>query len=434
VLRWGLIGLGLLLFAAPAGADTLRSVSGVRAPLAAGCPAAAMVVVYPKQMPLFLAPPAHKALLRTSTGLVASVGRVDVAKCSGNELLRSVSLFGSITAQAVRLVGTTPSIVGLQVGSRAAVGNRFPLGWGTLVVGEQSAKYVAALSLTLSREHEGLPEGTRILVGVGPIPPKPKVYKIKRKKATHRPLTVTPKLQVKKLVFPVVGSITAGDSYGGPRSDVPGGWHHGDDIFAPIGTPLVAVASGTVNRVGWERLGGWRLWVRDTAGDEFYYAHMSGYAPAVLHSKKVTRGEVIGFVGNTGDAYTTPPHVHFEIHPRKLLHLGYDGAVDPTTYLDAWPHVTGATVPRPAHPRLPRTPQLRSEASHVWHELLAARHLLPPKQVWKPGTPVDAGAVAARFTPQARASSSASLVVAAGLGLVALLGLAGAFAYRRRQG
>ena len=53
------------------------------------------------------------------------------------------------------------------------------------------------------------------------------------------------------------------DTYGAFRSDVPGNWHHGDDIFAPLGTPVVAVATGTINRVGWEHLGGWRLWVRD---------------------------------------------------------------------------------------------------------------------------------------------------------------------------
>ena len=47
-------------------------------------------------------------------------------------------------------------------------------------------------------------------------------------------------------------------------------------------------------------------------------------------------GDVIGFVGNTGDAITTPPHLHFEIHPRELLWMGYDGAIDPYPYLSAW--------------------------------------------------------------------------------------------------
>jgi len=45
---------------------------------------------------------------------------------------------------------------------------------------------------------------------------------------------------------------------------------------------------------------------------------------------------VIGFVGTTGDAVGTPPHLHFEIHPRELLWMGYDGAIDPYPYLMAW--------------------------------------------------------------------------------------------------
>jgi hypothetical protein len=439
LMRWGLLVLVFLVLASPAWAEV--SYESARTPLGTGCPAAAVVVVYPKQLPLFLSPPAGKALLQTPSGVTASVGRVDMANCTGDVMLRSLRLFDSIRAQQVKLDGVTPSVVGLQVGSRAAVGNRFPLGWGTLVVDDAQPNYVAALSLTLSREHQGVPAGTKILVGVGPVPPPPPApvvhHKHKKKKATHQPLKITPRLQVKKFVFPLVGSWGVGDSYGGPRTDVPGNWHHGDDLFAPIGTPVVAVADGTVNRVGWEKIGGWRLWVRDTAGDEFYYAHLSGYAPAVLRSKKVTRGEVIGFVGNTGDAFTTPSHLHFEIHPRKLLHLSYDGAVDPTTYLERWPHVESVAAPHPVHPRLPRAPQPHYEATYVWHELLMARHLIVRRPSAAPLKPLYAGSVtqerlaaAAVATP---ARSSSWPVVGVGLGLVALLSVGGGFVYRRRQ-
>jgi hypothetical protein len=48
---------------------------------------------------------------------------------------------------------------------------------------------------------------------------------------------------------------------------------------------------------------------------------------------------MLGFVGNTGDAQGTPTHLHFEVHPNSLLFMGYDGAVDPTPYLDAWKHL-----------------------------------------------------------------------------------------------
>jgi hypothetical protein len=53
---------------------------------------------------------------------------------------------------------------------------------------------------------------------------------------------------------------------------------------------------------------------------------------------------VLGFVGNTGDARRTPFHLHFEIHPTSLLALGYDGAVDPTTYLGSWRHLSDLSV------------------------------------------------------------------------------------------
>ena len=62
----------------------------------------------------------------------------------------------------------------------------------------------------------------------------------------------------------------------------------------------------------------------------------SAYTPLAVNGALVHAGDVLGFVGNTGDAEGTPYHLHFEIHPVGLLGLGYDGAVDPTTYLDSW--------------------------------------------------------------------------------------------------
>ena len=200
-----------------------------------------------------------------------------------------------------------------------------------------------------------------------------------RRRHRHRiskPLEVTPPLGRGTYVFPVVGVSGYGDSYGAFRGDVRGKWHHGDDIFAPLGAPVVAVASGTINRVGWHKLGGWRLWVRDAAADEFYYAHLSGYAPAVFHSKHVRAGDVLGFVGNTGDAFTGASHLHFEVHPHQLLRLKYDGAVDPTTYLNSWLHMRSVHAPFPMHPRLPRRASLRREAREVFRRLLVARDLI----------------------------------------------------------
>ncbi len=165
-----------------------------------------------------------------------------------------------------------------------------------------------------------------------------------------QPLTVTPLLGPGLRTFPVVGDVAWGDTYGAERSDVPGGWHHGDDLFAPLGTPVVAVTDGVVFSVGWNRVGGWRLWLLDANGNQYYYAHLSGYSALARNNHRVRRGEVLGFVGNTGDAITTWPHVHFEVHPNATLYLGYDGAVDPTHYLAAWTrigHVSSVPPPVP---------------------------------------------------------------------------------------
>jgi murein DD-endopeptidase MepM/ murein hydrolase activator NlpD len=166
---------------------------------------------------------------------------------------------------------------------------------------------------------------------------------------------VTPKLTAGGYVFPVYGASSFVDTFGAFRGDVSGGWHHGDDIFAPLGAPLLACASGTVFSVGWNTIGGNRLWIRDAQGNEFYYAHLSAFSPLAVNGAQVKAGDVVGFVGNTGDAAGTPYHLHFEVHPVGLLGLGYDGAVDPTSYLTAWKHLqdvpitsAGAWAPTPA--------------------------------------------------------------------------------------
>lgn len=150
---------------------------------------------------------------------------------------------------------------------------------------------------------------------------------------------MTPRLGETGYAFPVYGPSAYGDTFDAAWSDVSGGWHHGDDIFAPLGAPVLAVAHGVVFSVGWERLGGRRLWLRDDRGNEFYYAHLSAYSPLAVNGAIVNAGDVLGFVGDTGDAEGTPFHLHFEVHPVGLLDRGYDGAVDPTSYLRSWRRV-----------------------------------------------------------------------------------------------
>jgi murein DD-endopeptidase MepM/ murein hydrolase activator NlpD len=149
------------------------------------------------------------------------------------------------------------------------------------------------------------------------------------------PPDVRPNLTSGGYVFPVYGpDASFTDDFQAARAAT--GWHHGNDIFAPLGTPVLAVADGELFLVGLNAIGGNRLWLRDDAGNEFYYAHLSAYTPLAFDGSRVKAGDVIGFIGTTGDAVGTPPHLHFEIHPRGLLWMGYDGVVNPYRYLLAW--------------------------------------------------------------------------------------------------
>src|SRR5215217_2706792 len=166
------------------------------------------------------------------------------------------------------------------------------------------------------------------------------------------PQNGTPELSGGPYVFPVLGASSFSDTWGAARATV--AWHHGVDIFAPLGSPIVAVADGVLFSVGRNQIGGQRLWLRDRQGNFFYFAHLSAFSDAAAEGARVRAGTVIGYVGNTGDAEGTPYHLHFEIHPVSLLSLGYDGAVDPFPYVSAWRRLdgpgAGAARARPAPP------------------------------------------------------------------------------------
>ena len=115
------------------------------------------------------------------------------------------------------------------------------------------------------------------------------------------------------------------DTWGAPRSG--GRSHEGVDIFADHGIPLYAYQAGTV-RLSSSPLGGISLWITSDSGDEYYYAHLSGYAPGLRTGSRVEVGQVIGFNGNSGNARYTPPHLHWQVHP------GGGAPVNPTPLAD----------------------------------------------------------------------------------------------------
>ena len=129
--------------------------------------------------------------------------------------------------------------------------------------------------------------------------------------------------------FPVYGDAQVADDFGAPREI---GAHQGNDVFAAFGAPVLAVADGTVYKVGTLPISGNRLWLRTARGDGFFYAHLSAFAPDAVNGRQVKAGTLLGFVGNTGDAEPTPPHLHFEIHPGGEPRP----AIDPHRVLLAW--------------------------------------------------------------------------------------------------
>lgn len=129
------------------------------------------------------------------------------------------------------------------------------------------------------------------------------------------------------LAFPVSGyGNRAIQSFFGVARDAGRRVHHGIDIFAPRGTPVVAATDGVVRSTQPNTLGGNVVWLLDTLrGQSLYYAHLDSHA--VVAGQAVRRGDTLGFVGNTGNARTTAPHLHFGIYRRG------DGPIDPLAHV-----------------------------------------------------------------------------------------------------
>jgi hypothetical protein len=151
----------------------------------------------------------------------------------------------------------------------------------------------------------------------------------------------SPRKQAQRMIFPVVGSVKYYDDFGEAR---PGGRHQGNDILAARHAPAVAVEAGTVEFWRTSRAAGCMLNLHGASGATYVYIHLNNdltshndnrgkcvagtaYAPGLKSGMHVAAGELIGFVGDSGDADGIHPHLHFEVHPNN------GAAVDPYPFL-----------------------------------------------------------------------------------------------------
>lgn len=117
------------------------------------------------------------------------------------------------------------------------------------------------------------------------------------------------------------------DTWGAARGERP---HQGVDIFAPRGTPICSTTRGIVWSVRNSGLGGKQIWVIGPGRERHYYAHLEDWVPGLARGDVVQVGDRMGFVGNSGNAQGTPPHLHYGIY-------GTSGALDPLPRLRAAP-------------------------------------------------------------------------------------------------
>jgi murein DD-endopeptidase MepM/ murein hydrolase activator NlpD len=128
------------------------------------------------------------------------------------------------------------------------------------------------------------------------------------------------------LLMPVHGARVraVADTWEAPRTG--GRQHQGQDIFAPRDTPVRSATAGVVVRIADGGLGGKAVWVFGASGRRYYYAHLARYGDGLQVGDRVTTETILGYVGTTGNARTTAPHLHFGV-------FGATGPLDPLPLL-----------------------------------------------------------------------------------------------------
>ena len=155
---------------------------------------------------------------------------------------------------------------------------------------------------------------SREIVRKPTVVPQTQSTKTRDKEFSARAQALFAPLSANGLRMPVVGVTPRDldDSWHAPREG--GRVHKGIDIFAPKGTEVVAVADGIVSYIGDQRLGGHCVWLTTENGASFYYAHLDRWAPGLYEGMELQAGDLLGYVGNTGNARYTPSHLHFGVN------------------------------------------------------------------------------------------------------------------------
>ncbi len=154
--------------------------------------------------------------------------------------------------------------------------------------------------------------------------------------AWHQPFMAYPRavMEISQLPVPTalpvpvqgVDAEAIADTFGAPRGQDRS--HAGVDIFAARGTSVTSATRGVVTSVRESGLGGKQVWVMGPARERHYYAHLDGWTEGLASGDLVWPGDVLGIVGDTGNARGTPPHLHYGIY-------GDGGALDPLPRLKA---------------------------------------------------------------------------------------------------
>lgn len=125
--------------------------------------------------------------------------------------------------------------------------------------------------------------------------------------------TVPPARSTSGLVCPVDGAVSFSDTWGAARSG--GRTHKGVDMSASRGTPLVAMETGRIYRLSTSTLGGLSIYLLGNSGDVYYYAHLEAFADGLAGGQKVSAGDLVGYVGTTGNSPSWIPHLHLGWQP-----------------------------------------------------------------------------------------------------------------------